>query len=257
DPAVPPEHLHEYVERFRKIFDARGLKAGFYGHCSVGCLHIRPFVDLSRPEEVARMRAVAVQVKDLVREFGGVNSSEHGDGLVRSEFNREIFGDELYEAMRTVKRIFDPENRMNPGKIVDAPPMTENLRDAALAPAPPIRTRLTFDVVGGMRGAADRCMNIGLCRKSATGAMCPSYMETRQEEHATRGRANALVKALSEPDPAAALGDERLHEILDLCLECKACKSECPLGVDMASLKAEALAHHHDAHGVPLRSRLF
>jgi FAD/FMN-containing dehydrogenase/Fe-S oxidoreductase len=257
DTAVAPQHLADYTRRFRQVLDRHGLQAGFYGHCSVGCLHIRPFVDVSKPEQVRAMRAVAEEIKDLVREYDGVNSSEHGDGLVRSEFNREIFGEELYEAMRTVKRIFDPDNRLNPGKIVDAPSMTENLRDAALPPAPPIRTRLTFDVVGGMRGAADRCMNIGLCRKSATGAMCPSYMATRQEEHATRGRANALVKALSEPDPGSALGNERLHEILDLCLMCKACKSECPLGVDMASLKAEALAHHHDAHGVPLRSRLF
>jgi Fe-S oxidoreductase len=135
--------------------------------------------------------------------------------------------------------------------------MTDNLRDAAFPPAGPVRTRLSFAVVGGMRDMADRCMNIGLCRKSATGVMCPSYMATRQEEHATRGRANALVKALSEPDPVAALGDERLHGILDLCLMCKACKSECPLGVDMAALKAETLARHHDAHGIPLRSRVF
>jgi Fe-S oxidoreductase len=259
DTAVDPKHLVDYTRRFSEILDTHGLKAGFYGHCSVGCLHIRPFVDVKRPDEVRTMRAVAEEIKDLVREYGGVNSSEHGDGLARSEFNREIFGDQLYEAMRTVKRVFDPDNRMNPGKIVDAPSMTDNLRDAALPAAPPIRTRLTFEVVGGsgMRDAADRCMNIGLCRKSATGAMCPSYMATRQEEQATRGRANALVKALSEPDPQAALGDERLHEILDLCLMCKACKSECPLGVDMASLKAEALSHHHDAHGVPLRSRVF
>jgi FAD/FMN-containing dehydrogenase/Fe-S oxidoreductase len=257
DTAVDPRHLADYTRRFSEVLDRHQLKAGFYGHCSVGCLHIRPFVDVSRPEGVRTMRAVAEEIKDLVREYGGVNSSEHGDGLARSEFNREIFGAELYEAMRAVKRVFDPDDRMNPGKIVDAPSMTDNLRDAALPPAPPIRTRLSFEVVGGMRGAADRCMNIGLCRKSATGVMCPSYMATRQEEHATRGRANALVRALSEPDPKAALGDERLHEILDLCLMCKACKSECPLGVDMASLKAEALSHHHDNHGVPLRSRLF
>jgi FAD/FMN-containing dehydrogenase/Fe-S oxidoreductase len=258
DTAVDPKHLADYTRRFSEVLDRHDLKAGFYGHCSVGCLHIRPFVDVSEPDQVRTMRSVAEEIKNLVREYGGVNSSEHGDGLARSEFNREIFGDELYEAMRTVKRIFDPDNRMNPGKIVDAPSMTDNLRDAALPPAPPVKTRLTFEVVGGgMRDAADRCMNIGLCRKSATGAMCPSYMATRQEEHATRGRANALVKALSEPDPKAALGDERLHEILDLCLMCKACKSECPLGVDMASLKAEALSHHHDAHGVPLRTRVF
>jgi FAD/FMN-containing dehydrogenase/Fe-S oxidoreductase len=257
DTAVPPEHLAAYTARFAEILDAHQMRAGFYGHCSVGCLHIRPFVDLSRPGEIVRMRAVAEQVKDLVREFGGVNSSEHGDGLARSEFNREIFGDELYEAMRSVKQLFDPQHLLNPGKIVDAPPMTENLRDAALPPPVEFRTRLDFSVTGGMRGAADRCMNIGLCRKSTTGVMCPSYIATREEEHATRGRANALVKALSEPDPEAALGDQRLHEILDLCLMCKACKAECPLGVDMAKLKSETLAHHHARHGVPLRSRVF
>ncbi|WP_328472519.1 FAD-binding protein [Actinoplanes sp. NBC_00393] len=257
DTAVDPQHLAAYTRRFQQILERHGLRAGFYGHCSVGCLHIRPFVDVRRPEQVRAMRAVAVEVKDLVREYGGVNSSEHGDGLARSEFNREIFGDDLYEAMRTVKAIFDPENRMNPGKIVDAPAMTEHLRDAALPEAPPLRTRLDFSVVGGMRGAADRCMNIGLCRKDAAGVMCPSYMATRQEEHATRGRANALVKALSEADPKAALGDERLHGILDLCLMCKACKSECPLGVDLAALKAETLAQRHDTHGVPMRSKIF
>ncbi|MGW3627584.1 FAD-binding and (Fe-S)-binding domain-containing protein [Streptomyces sp. NPDC000880] len=257
DTAVDPVHLADYTRRFKAVLDRHGLTAGFYGHCSVGCLHIRPFVDLTEPDQVRTMRAVAEEIKDLVVEYGGVNSSEHGDGLARSEFNREIFGDQLYEAMRQVKRVFDPDNLMNPGKIVDAPSMTDNLRDPALPPAEPFRTRLSFEVVGGMRGAADRCMNIGLCRKSDTGAMCPSYMATRQEEHSTRGRANALVKALSEPNPREALGDERLHEILDLCLMCKACKSECPLGVDMATLKSEAMSHHHDAHGVPLRSRVF
>lgn len=257
DTAVDPVHLPAYTKKFKKVLDRHGLDAGFYGHCSVGCLHIRPFVDLADPAQVKTMRAAAEEIRDLVSEYGGVNSSEHGDGLARSEFNRQIFGDELYEAMRGVKRIFDPENLMNPGKIVDAPSMTENLRDARLPEPGPLRTKLAFDVVGGMRGAADRCMNIGLCRKSDSGVMCPSYMATRDEQDSTRGRAGALVKALSEPDPRQALGDEKLHEILDLCLMCKACKSECPLGVDMASLKSEALAHHHDLHGVPLRSRVF
>jgi FAD/FMN-containing dehydrogenase/Fe-S oxidoreductase len=258
DTAVPPEHLAAYTDRFRAVLERHGLTAGFYGHASVGCLHVRPFVDVTDPAQVTAMRAVATEVKDLVAEYGGVNSSEHGDGLARSEFNRSIFGDDLYEAMREVKALFDPANVMNPGKIVDSPAMTEHLRDPALPPAQPLRTHLTFDVVGGMRGAADRCMNIGLCRKSTSGVMCPSYVATKQEEHSTRGRANALVKALSEPDPAAALGnDERLHEILDLCLMCKACKSECPLGVDMATLKSETLAHHHEVHGTPLRSRAF
>ncbi len=257
DTAVDPAKLGAYTQRFREIIAAHGLTAGFYGHASVGCLHVRPFVDLTEPGALETVRAVAEEVRDLVIEFGGVNSSEHGDGLVRSEFNRAVFGDALYEAMREVKGLFDPANLMNPGKIVDAPPMTSNVREAALPPPSPYSSRLHFDGPGGMRGAADRCMNIGLCRKSATGVMCPSYMATREEEDSTRGRANALVKALSAADPRAALGDERLHQILDLCLECKACKSECPLGVDMASLKSEALAAYHDVHGTPLRSRMF
>ncbi|HEY6481069.1 MAG TPA: FAD-linked oxidase C-terminal domain-containing protein, partial [Streptosporangiaceae bacterium] len=257
DTAVEPARLAAYASRFREILDARGLTAGFYGHCSVGCLHIRPFIDLTAPGQTEVMRAVAEEVRELVLEFGGVNSSEHGDGLARSEFNRRVFGDALYGAMQETKRLFDPENRMNPGKIVNAAAMTENLRDPALPAMLPLTTRLRFDSPGGMRGAADRCMNIGVCRKTSTGVMCPSYMATRDEEHSTRGRANALVKALSMPDPRRALGDERLHGILDLCLECKACKSECPLGVDMAALKSEALAAYHDVHGVPLRARVF
>jgi FAD/FMN-containing dehydrogenase/Fe-S oxidoreductase len=257
DTAVAPEHLAEYTGRFRDVLDRHGLEAGFYGHCSVGCLHIRPFVDLTKPGQVETMRAVAEEIKDLVREYGGANSSEHGDGLARSEFNRELFGDGLYEAMREVKRLFDPSNVLNPGKIVDAPKMTEHLRDADPPQPGPLRTRLQFDVVGGMFGAADRCMNIGLCRKSTTGTMCPSYIATRMEEHSTRGRAGALVKALADGDPHTALADERLHEALDLCLSCKACKAECPLGVDMAALKAEALAAKYDTTGVPLRSRVF
>ncbi|WP_405674665.1 4Fe-4S dicluster domain-containing protein [Streptomyces sp. NBC_01511] len=266
----PSHRVHPQVQGSPRPAPADDGLPRRHGHCSVGCLHIRPYLDLTDPADVVKMRSVAVEIKDLVAEYGGVNSSEHGDGLARSEFNREIFGDSLYEAMRQVKKLFDPNNVLNPGKIVDAPSMTDNLRDAALLPVEPLRTRLSFEVIGAgagqgaddggggaMRAAADRCMNIGLCRKSGSGAMCPSYMATLKEEDSTRGRAAALVKALSEPDPRAALGDERLHEVLDLCLMCKACKSECPLGVDMASLKSEALSHHHDIHGVPLRSRIF
>jgi FAD/FMN-containing dehydrogenase/Fe-S oxidoreductase len=261
DTAVDPARLADYARRLRQVIESHGLTAGFYGHASVGCLHVRPFVDLAKPGQVAVLRAVAEQVRELVAEFGGVNSSEHGDGLVRSEFNEANFGPQLYQAMREVKALFDPAGLLNPGKITDAPPMTQNLRDVAASrrPVVPLATRLSFapNARGGMLAAADRCMNIGLCRKSGAGVMCPSYMATGEEEHSTRGRAAALVKALSESDPKAALAGERLHGILDLCLECKACKSECPLGVDLATLKSEALAAYYDSHGIPLRARAF
>jgi FAD/FMN-containing dehydrogenase/Fe-S oxidoreductase len=261
DTAVPVEVLAPYVEEFAAVLERHSMKAGFYGHCSVGCLHIRPFVDLAQPGQAEVMREVAHEIALLARRYGGVNSSEHGDGLARSEFNRELFGDDLYEAMLDTKQLFDPDGVFNPGKIVGAPPMTENLRDAPERVknlvSVQLTTRLDFSASGGFAGAAGRCMNIGACRKEGVGVMCPSYMATREEQHSTRGRANALVKAMSEPDPAAALGGERLHEILDLCLECKACKSECPLGVDMAALKSETLFQRHQVRGTPLRSRFF
>ncbi|MBI4521868.1 MAG: FAD-binding protein [Gemmatimonadetes bacterium] len=259
DTAVDPQLLPEYTARFARILEGHGLRAGFYGHASAGCLHVRPFMDLTQPGEVAKMRTVAEEVRDLVVEFGGMNSSEHGDGLARGEFNRLLFGDELYGAMREVKRLFDPEGRLNPGKKVDVPPMTEHLREPALPPAVRLTTHFPFDFEDGMRGAANRCMRIGACRKSADagGTMCPSYMATRNEEHSTRGRANALVKALSASNPRTAFGDERLLETLDLCLECKACRRECPLAVDMAAMKSEVLAQVYQRHGVPLRARIF
>ncbi len=259
DTAVDPLRLAEFTREFAGILDEHGLRAGFYGHASAGTLHIRPFMDLTRPGEVEKMRDVAEQVLVLVQKFGGMNSSEHGDGLARGEFNRRFFGDEFYSAMVEVKRIFDPDHRLNPGKKVSGPAMTEHLREPALGAAPALETHFHFDFEDGMRGAANRCMRIGACRKSpgAGGVMCPSYMATRDEEHSTRGRANALVRALSANDPAEALADPRIHEILDLCLECKACQTECPLAVDMAAMKSETLAHYYEKHGVPFRTRLF
>ncbi|QVQ54898.1 FAD-binding protein [Spiractinospora alimapuensis] len=259
DTAVPPEHLAEYTTKFAEILDRHGLRAGFYGHASAGCLHVRPFMDLSQPGQVATMRAVAEEVCELALSYGGVNSSEHGDGLVRSEFNERIFGAELYGAFREAKALFDPDNLLNPGKIVDAPPMTDNLRTPKIPTAVPLTTHFDFSEHGGMRDTADRCQRIGACRKPAGsgGTMCPSFMATRDEEDSTRGRALTLVQALSSPDPKAALADERVNEVLDLCLECKACKNECPMSVDMATFKSEALAAHHEEHGTPVRSRLF
>jgi FAD/FMN-containing dehydrogenase/Fe-S oxidoreductase len=258
DTAVDPRRLGAYTERFARILDRHGLRAGFYGHASAGCLHIRPFMDLGRPGAVDTLRAVAEEVASLVHEFGGMNSSEHGDGLVRAEFSRRLFGDDLYEAMRELKRAFDPDNRLNPGKKVDSPSMTESLREPNLPRALPVATRFTFDH-GGMRDAANRCVRVGACRKSAAsgGTMCPSFMATRDERHSTRGRANALVDALSSPDPRAALADDALMEALDLCLECKACKSECPMSVDMATLKSETLFHRYAQKGTPLPARFF
>ena len=259
DTAVPPEHLAAYTEEFAAILDRHGLRAGFYGHASAGCLHVRPFMDLTKPGEVERMRAVATDVARLVTSYGGINSSEHGDGLVRSEFNPELFGPELYGAMQRVKRIFDPRSLMNPGKVVDAPSMTDNLREPVLPTPMALPTVFDFGGDTGMYDAANNCMRIGACRKSpdAGGTMCPSYMATREEEHSTRGRANALVKALSDPAGISALGDERLYEVMDLCLECKACASECPMSVDMATMKSEFLHHYNAQHGTPLRSRIF
>ena len=258
DTAVDPARLPDYTRQLRTILERHGLRAGFYGHASAGCLHIRPFMDLRRPADVPRMRAVAEEVAGLVSDFGGMNSSEHGDGLVRAEFSRRLFGDELYEAMRALKGLFDPEGRLNPGKKVDSPRMDENLRDAALPPAPRLDTWFSYGEEG-MRGEANRCVRVGACRRSpdSGGTMCPSFMATRDEEHSTRGRANALVKALSSPDPQAALGDRRLHEVLDLCLECKACRRECPMSVDMARLKSETLAWKHARDGAPLGARFF
>ena len=257
DTAVDPTRLGAYTARLAELLTRHGLVAGFYGHASAGCLHIRPFMDLTRPGAVKTLRAVADEVCALVTEFGGMNSSEHGDGLVRSEFNRRIFGDELYGAMQAIKHLFDPHGRLNPGKKVDAPRMTESLREPSLPRALPVATSFAFE--GGMRHAANRCARIGACRKSevAGRTMCPSFMATRDERHSTRGRANALVQALSAPDPHGALGDDGLYDVLDLCLECKACKTECPLSVDMAALKAEFLSHYHQHHGIPVRSRLF
>jgi Fe-S oxidoreductase len=258
DTAVDPRRLAAYTADLAKILDRHGLRAGFYGHASAGCLHIRPFMDLGVPGEVAKLRSVAEEVASLVHAYGGMNSSEHGDGLVRAEFSRRLFGDDLYEAMRELKRAFDPDNRLNPGKKVDAPSMTESLREPNLRAALPVATQFPFAYDDGMRGAANRCVRVGACRKSAAaGTMCPSFMATRDERHSTRGRANALVDALSSPDPRAALGDDTLMEVLDLCLECKACKAECPMSVDMATLKSEVLYHRYAQRGTPLSARFF
>ena len=256
DTAVDPQRLGEYVRRFDQIVKAHGTTAGYYGHASVGCMHIRPLVDLKTSEGIARMEAIATEISDLVLEFGGSLSGEHGDGIVRGVWNRKMFGPKLYEAFREVKRAFDPDSIMNPGKIVDCPPMSENLRFGAGYGAASPDTKLDFSQDLGYAAAVEMCNGMGACRK-ASGTMCPSYMATKEEEHSTRGRANLLRAVLSGALPGENMASPRLHQALDLCLECKACKAECQTGVDMAKLKYEFLDQYNAAHGVPLRARLF
>jgi FAD/FMN-containing dehydrogenase/Fe-S oxidoreductase len=257
DTAVAPERVAEYVRRFREIVERHGTRASFYGHASVGLLHTRPILNLKDPRDLETMHQMAGEIRDLVQEFGGSMSGEHGDGLSRSHFNESLFGPRLYQAFREVKAAFDPEWRMNPGKIVDAPPMTESLRHSPAYRAAMIPTIQDFTRDGGFANAVELCSGVGACRKTGSGTMCPSYMVTMEEEHSTRGRANALRAAISGHLPLEALTGRDLYEVMDLCIGCKACKAECPSNVDMAKLKHEFLARYHDAHGIPLRARLF
>jgi len=257
DTAVAPEKLPEYIQRFQDIISGQATTAAYYAHASVGCLHIRPILNLKTGEGIAKMRSIAEQVADLVMEFGGTMSAEHGDGLARSEFTEKMFGTKLYQAFQEVKRAFDPTNIMNPGRIVDAPPMSENLRYGADYKAIQLDTYFDFSKDGGFDRAIEMCSGVGVCRKMLEGVMCPSFMVTREEEHSTRGRANALRAALCGDLPEEALTGRRLYEVLDLCLACKSCKSECPANVDMAKLKFEFLAHYYKENGLPLRNWLF
>jgi Fe-S oxidoreductase len=234
-----------------------GAVAGYYGHCSVGCLHIRPLINLKEERGVRQMEAIAREITELVLEFGGALSGEHGDGRARSPFNERLFGRRLYEAFRQIKRAWDPKNLMNPGNIVDATRMTEHLRYGPAYKTWEPQTHLDFSGQGGFAAAVEMCNGVGVCRKKLEGTMCPSYMATRDEEHSTRGRANALRAVLSGQVPPSEFTGRRLYEVMDLCLECKACKAECPANVDMAKLKYEFLAHYYQANGLPLRNRLF
>ena len=256
DTAVDPEKLGEYVRRFNEVVKAHGTKAGYYGHASVGCLHIRPLVNLKTSEGVGKMVSIASDISDLVLEFGGSLSGEHGDGIVRGVWTEKMFGPQIYQAFRELKRAFDPQGIMNPGKIIDTPPMTENLRFDAGSHVKSPESKMDFSKDSGYLGAVEMCNGMGACRKM-TGTMCPSYMVTREEEHSTRGRANLLRAALTGALPAGALTGRRLYDALDLCLECKGCKAECQTGVDMAKLKYEFLDRYNRAHGLPLRARLF
>ncbi len=256
DTAVAPERLAEYVARFDGIVRARGLRPAYYGHASVGCLHIRPIVNLKEADGLANAEGLAAEIADLVLEFGGALSGEHGDGIVRGAFTERMFGPELTRAFRELKRLWDPEGLLNPGKIVDTPPFADNLRLGPATVNAEVDMAFAFTAEGGLARAAEQCNGQGACRK-LDGGMCPSFMVTGDEEHSTRGRANLLRQALNGALPVGELASARMMEALDLCVECKACKTECPSGVDFAKLKYETLARAHAAHGVPARDRAF
>jgi FAD/FMN-containing dehydrogenase/Fe-S oxidoreductase len=257
DTAVAPERLRDYIERFLEIVTRHGTTAGIYAHASVGCLHVRPVINLKTAEGIARFEAIANEVADLVLEFGGALSGEHGDGMVRGPFTEKMFGPVLYEAFRSIKRTFDPDNIFNPGKIIDAPRLTANLRYGPAYPTAEPVTFFDYSTHGGMGRAVEMCSGVGACRKKLDGTMCPSYRATLDEKHSTRGRANVLRLAMTGQLDEAGLGDEGVYEVLDLCLECRACKTECPTGVDVARFKSEFLADYWKRHGESARARAF
>lgn len=255
DSCVPVESLADYVDDVQRICAGHRRGLMLYAHAGVGVIHLRPILNLKQQEDVAILRSISEEVFRRVVHYGGSWSGEHGDGLARSYKLREFFGERIYAAFRDVKRAFDPGWLMNPGKILDAPPPTDHLRiGPGYRPAfPP--TYYRFADEGGLDRAVELCTGVGQCRK-LTGVMCPSYIATRDEEHSTRGRANALRSVLAGDLGPDGFTSERLHQVLDLCLECKACKSECPSNVDMAKMKAEFLAHYYRTHGLPLRKRM-
>lgn len=268
DTAVAPQRLRDYIDEFLQAIARHGTKAGVYAHASVGCLHVRPIVNLKTAEGVQQFQAIANDVADLVLKYGGALSGEHGDGLVRSPFQEKMFGAVLYQAFREIKRTFDPDNLFNPGKIVDAAPLASSLRYGPAYVTPDVATTFDFSADGGLTRSAELCAGVGECRKKRGGTMCPSYQATCDEQHSTRGRANTLRLALTGQLPVLpsasgkgaggeGLIDPAVLEAMDLCLECKACKSECPTNVDMARLKAEVLDQHHRKHGLPWRNWLF
>lgn len=257
DAAVPVEHLADYVTGVEGFCNERGLDVAYYAHASAGCVHIRPMVNTKAAEEIAHLPDIIHFAIEKLKGFGGALSSEHGDGRARSSFNKVFFGEDLYGLYAQTKGIFDPEGILNPGMITGAEPMTDHLRFGSEYRTQQLRTNLDFTQDLGYASAVEMCNGAGVCRKLGSGTMCPSFMATREEEHSTRGRANALRNVLNGRLDPDLLTDKRLYETMDLCLSCKACKAECPSSVDMATIKVEFLDRYHRANGTPLRSKFF
>jgi FAD/FMN-containing dehydrogenase/Fe-S oxidoreductase len=255
DCAVPVEVLPEYIDRTLKFCHQRGVPVAMYGHVSVGVIHVRPILDLKKQEDIDHMKAISEHALGMVKEYGGSWCGEHGDGRVRSPLLEKYFGSQVYGAFREIKRLFDPAGLMNPGPIIDPGPMDENLRFGPSYETPAPTTEYHYREDGAFAAAIEMCSGVAACRQRLAGTMCPSYRVTRDEEHSTRGRANALRLAMTGQLDAEGLTSRRLYEIMDLCLSCKACKSECPSNVDLARLKSEFLQRYHDAHGAGLRER--
>ena len=262
DCAVELKDLAEYTDGLTSIFEKHGAKGTWYAHASVGCLHVRPVLNMKEQHGADTMRAIAEEAFALVRSFGGSHSGEHGDGIVRSEFNDTMFGPVLPQLFRQVKAMFDPAGMFNPGKITDAPRMDDR---SLFRFAPGYRVENSESILdwaewpgaaGGLQGAVEMCNNNGACRKLEGGVMCPSYRATRNERDAVRGRANSLRLALSGQLGADALTGDAMAETMKLCVSCKACKRECPVGVDMARMKIEVTAARARAKGIPLHDRL-
>jgi FAD/FMN-containing dehydrogenase/Fe-S oxidoreductase len=262
DCAVPLPHLADYTQRLSGIFAKHGTTGTMYAHASEGCLHVRPVLNLKLDKDVKAMRAIAEETFAMVREYKGSHSGEHGDGLVRSEFHAQMFGERIIADFAEIKHRFDPGNVLNPGKIVDPPRMDDRslFRFAPDYRVAEMKTVLDWSAWpgagGGFQGAVEMCNNNGACRKLEGGVMCPSYRATRDEKDVTRGRANTLRLAISGQLGADALTSDAMAETLKLCVSCKACRHECPTGVDMAKMKIEVLAARATKHGLSLRDRL-
>ncbi|MBX2850721.1 MAG: FAD-binding protein, partial [Phycisphaeraceae bacterium] len=259
DACVPVEHLAAYVERLRAVCTEHGVRMPICCHASVGVLHPKPMLDLHEEEDRQKMQAIADAAFEMVIGYGGSWSGEHGDGLVRGQYIQRFFGDTLYQAFREIKALFDPNNLMNPGKIVDTPAMTEHLRhgtpgyELRLAE---VKSNFRYDEHGGFGLSVEQCNGVGACRKVGKGTMCPSYMATRDEDASTRGRANALRLAMTGQLDEEGRASDGVMDAMELCLSCKACKTECPNAVDMSKMKADVLQMRHDRHGTPLGAKL-
>jgi Fe-S oxidoreductase len=258
DCAVRLEDLADYTERLTRIFEKHGTYGTWYAHASVGCLHVRPVLNVKQELEVRKMRAIAEEAFAMVREYKGSHSGEHGDGLVRSEFHEAMFGGRMVRAFEEVKDAFDPQGLFNPGKIVRPSRMDDRslFRFKPDYQPLPLATGLDWSEWGGLAGAVEMCNNNGACRARDAAVMCPSFRATGDEQHLTRGRANTLRLALSGQLGPDALVSEDMRETMALCISCKGCKRECPTGVDMARMKIEFLHHYRQRHGLTPRDRL-